>query len=115
MNTMRDGTTRERVTTGTHRSHDDLLVSSQWVTDHLSDPGLRVVEVDVSSAAYEDWHIDGAVLWNVYSDLKDSRYRLVPSAALESLLVRSGIEPESTVVFYGYAPALGLWLMTLLA
>jgi 3-mercaptopyruvate sulfurtransferase SseA len=72
-----------------------------------------VVEVDVSPAAYNDWHIDGAVLWNVYADLKDSDYRTVGIAALEKLVARSGIGPDSTVVFYGYAPALGLWLMKL--
>jgi thiosulfate/3-mercaptopyruvate sulfurtransferase len=72
-----------------------------------------VVEVDVSPAAYEDWHIEGAVLWNIYQDLKDADYRLVNADALERLLSRSGITPDSTVVFYGYAPALGFWLMTL--
>ncbi|HYB47594.1 MAG TPA: rhodanese-like domain-containing protein, partial [Streptosporangiaceae bacterium] len=80
---------------------------------HLNDPDLRVVEADVSRAAYDDWHIDGAVLWNVYSDVKDPDYRTVGPAALERLVARSGIGPDSTVVFYGYAPALGLWLMKL--
>jgi thiosulfate/3-mercaptopyruvate sulfurtransferase len=72
-----------------------------------------VVEVDVSLAAYGEWHIDGAVLWNVYRDLKDAEYRTVDAAATGRLLARSGIGPESTVVFYGYAPALGFWLMKL--
>ena len=76
-------------------------------------PIVRVVEVDVSPAAYDDWHIDGAVLWNVYTDLKDADYRTVGTAALERLVARSGIGPDSTVVFYGYAPAVGLWLMKL--
>jgi thiosulfate/3-mercaptopyruvate sulfurtransferase len=90
------------------------LVGAEWLASHLEDAAVRVVEVDVSSAAYDEWHIDGAVLWNVYSDLKDPEYHLACPAALEELLARSGIEPESTVVFYGYAPALGLWLLTLL-
>jgi thiosulfate/3-mercaptopyruvate sulfurtransferase len=72
-----------------------------------------VVEVDVSPAAYHDWHIDGAVLWNVYQDLKDADYRLAGTTALNRLVDRSGIGPDSTVVFYGYAPAMGLWLMEL--
>ena len=80
---------------------------------HLSDPRVRVVEVDVSPAAYNDWHIDGATLWNVYADLKDADYHLVDTAALERLVTSLGIEPDSTVVCYGYAPALGLWLMKL--
>ena len=75
---------------------------------HLPDPAVRVVEVDVSPAAYNDGHIDGAVLWNIYADLKDADYRLVDYAALERLLARSGIGPDSTVVFYGYAAGAGI-------
>jgi thiosulfate/3-mercaptopyruvate sulfurtransferase len=91
----------------------DVLVEAGWLRDHLTDPRVRVVEVDVSPANYRDWHIDGAVLWNVYADLKDGDYRLVDAAALERLAARTGIDPDSTVVFYGYAPALALWLMKL--
>jgi hypothetical protein len=28
-----------------------------------------------SPAAYNEWHIDGAVLWNICQDLKDPGYR----------------------------------------
>ncbi len=103
-------TTAARPGSGTR---DGALVDPQWLEAHLNDPRVRVVEVDVSPAAYDDWHIDGAVLWNVYGDLKDDGYRTVGTAALERLVARSGIGPDSTVVFYGYAPALGLWLMKL--
>jgi thiosulfate/3-mercaptopyruvate sulfurtransferase len=89
------------------------LASPEWLAAHLDDADVRVVEVDVSPVAYRDWHIDGAVLWDVYQDLKDADYRLVETAALERLLARSGIRPETTVVFYGYAPAIGFWLMRL--
>src|SRR6266851_8861306 len=92
---------------------EGVLVDPEWLQAHLSDPRVRVVEVDVSTAAYDDWHIDGAVLWNIYADLKDADYRLAGTAALERLVACSGIGPDSTVVFYGYAPALGLWLMKL--
>jgi thiosulfate/3-mercaptopyruvate sulfurtransferase len=91
----------------------EVLASRQWLAAHLQDPLVRVIEVDVSPAAYNDWHIDGAVLWNVYGDLKDGSYHTAGTEALQRLITRSGIGPESTVVFYGYAPALGLWLMRL--
>jgi thiosulfate/3-mercaptopyruvate sulfurtransferase len=94
-------------------ARSEVLVAPQWLDEHLHDPALRVVEVDVSPAAFDAGHIEGAVLWNVYSDLKDSNYQLADSAAIEDLLARSGIGPDSTVVFYGYAPAMGLWLMKL--
>ncbi|WP_164520374.1 sulfurtransferase [Specibacter cremeus] len=90
-----------------------MLIEPVWLANHLYDPAVRVVEVDVSATAYDQWHIDGAVLWNVYADLKDDRYRPVGSHTLERLLARSGIGPDSTVVFYGYAPALGYWLLKL--
>jgi len=90
-----------------------VLVDPGWLAEHLDDADLRVVEVDVNPAAYDNWHIDGAVLWNIYSDLRDGDYRTVDTAALERLVTCSGIGPDSTVVFYGYAPALGLWLMKL--
>ena len=104
-------------TGGIHASARPPATRCWWIPNGCrptyADPHVRVVEVDVSPAAYDDWHIDGAVLWNVYADLKDADYRLVDTAALERLVARSGIGPDSTVVFYGYAPALGLWLMKL--
>jgi thiosulfate/3-mercaptopyruvate sulfurtransferase len=93
--------------------HGSALVDPAWLAAHLTDPSVRVVEVDVSRAAHDQWHIDGAVLWNVYSELKDAQYRSVDVAAIEQLFSRSGITPDMTVVFYGYAPALGVWLMKL--
>jgi thiosulfate/3-mercaptopyruvate sulfurtransferase len=93
--------------------HADALVEPEWLESHLGDPALRVVEVDVSPAAYREGHVPGAVLWNVYKDLKDSDYRPVGREAVERLLQASGITRESVVVFYGYAPAMGFWLMKL--
>jgi thiosulfate/3-mercaptopyruvate sulfurtransferase len=90
-----------------------VLVSPEWLEAHLDDPAIRIVEVDVSPARHDERHIPGAVLWNVYRDLKDASYRLVDAAVLERLLSGSGVSPDSTVVFYGYAPAMGFWLMKL--
>jgi len=101
------------MTTATSTVDRAVLVDPDWLAGHLSDPDVRVVEVDVSPTAYDDWHIDGAVLWNIYSDLKNPDYQLVDTLALEGLLARCGITPDSTVVLYGYGPALGFWLMTL--
>jgi thiosulfate/3-mercaptopyruvate sulfurtransferase len=95
------------------RSVGEVLVDPSWLEDHLGDAKVCLVEVDVSPANYDEWHIDGAVLWNIYRDLKDVNYRLVDTPAIEQLLARSGITPDSTVVFYGYAPAMGYWLMSL--
>src|SRR5215472_4986060 len=62
------------------------LVDRHWLDEHLLDPQVRIVEVDVSPAAYNDWHIDGAVLWNIYADLKDAAYRTAGLDALQRLV-----------------------------
>jgi len=94
-------------------AHPDALVSADWLVAHLDDPGVRVVEVDVSPKSYEEGHIPGAVFWDIYKALKDPKYRLVDGKAFETILSASGISPSTKVVFYGYGPVLGYWLMKL--
>lgn len=100
-------------------AHPDALVDTRWVADHLRDPAVRVVEVDVNRGAYDAGHVPGAALWVVYEDLlgPDQRLRDDP-AEVAALLARSGIAPDATVVFYSGAvnanmPAtFGYWLLT---
>lgn len=83
-------------------AHPGVLVSTQWLNDHLNDPNVRVVEVDVDTAAYESGHILGAVSWSWKTDLSDAvRRDITPWYQFESLLTRSGIEPQTTIVIYG--------------
>jgi thiosulfate/3-mercaptopyruvate sulfurtransferase len=86
-------------------------IAAAWLAARVREPNVRVVEVDVSRAAYDAGHIPDAVLWNAYADLRDSDYRPIGRPELERLLSRSGITPETTLVFYGYGAALGFWLM----
>ncbi len=87
------------------------LVDADWLEAHLDDPAVVVVEVDVSPAAHEAGHIPGAVLWDIYTDLKDGDYQLRSLPSMQELVRRSGIHADTTVVFYGYGPAIGVWLM----
>ncbi len=89
----------------------ELAVDPDWIAAHLDDPTVRVIEVDVSAAAYAEGHIPGAVLWNAYGDLRHPDYTPIDQADLESLLSKSGVSPEMTVVFYGYGQYLGFWLL----
>ena len=78
------------------------LVSAQWVTDHGGDANVRLIEVDVDTAAYEQGHIAGAVSWNWQTQLQQSVQRdLISSSELETLLGESGIDNDTTVVLYG--------------
>jgi len=89
----------------------DARVDVAWIAAHLDDPAVRLVEIDVSAAAYKAGHIPGAVLWNAYTDLRHADYRPLSTAELQELLRKSGVAPDTTVVFYGYGAHLGYWLL----
>ncbi len=46
-----------------------VLVSTDWVEQHKSDPNLAIVEVDVDTAAYSEGHVPGALGWNWQTQL----------------------------------------------
>ncbi|HZU70819.1 MAG TPA: sulfurtransferase [Ktedonobacteraceae bacterium] len=88
-----------------------VFAQPTWLAEHLDDPDVCVVEVDVSRAAYEQGHIPGAILWNAYTDLHHAEdYRPLKRSEFEELLRRSGFTPDTIIVFYGYGPYLGFWL-----
>jgi len=79
-----------------------VLVSTDWVAQHATDAGVRVVEVDVDTSAYDQGHIPGAVGWNWTTQLCDTLVRdIVPVKALEDLLGAAGIDNKTTIVLYG--------------
>ncbi|MGC8968610.1 MAG: sulfurtransferase [Thermus sp.] len=41
-------------------AHPEVLVSTEWVEEHLKDPRVRVLEVDEDILLYETGHIPGA-------------------------------------------------------
>jgi thiosulfate/3-mercaptopyruvate sulfurtransferase len=87
------------------------LVAAHWVASRLDDPAVRVVEVDVSPATYDQGHIPGAILWNAYADLRHPDYTTIGTRELEQLFGRTGLRPSTTLAFYGYAAHLGYWLV----
>jgi len=82
--------------------HPEVLVSTDWVADHLNDPQVKLVEVDVDTEAYDQGHIKGAVGWNWTTQLNDAvRRDILSQADFEKLMSQSGIKPEDTLVLYG--------------
>jgi thiosulfate/3-mercaptopyruvate sulfurtransferase len=82
--------------------HGDALVDADWVTAHIDDPKVRLIEVDEDTTAYERGHIPNAVGWNWFSDMHDPvRRDYVDQAGLTSLLQRAGVDADMTVVLYG--------------
>jgi thiosulfate/3-mercaptopyruvate sulfurtransferase len=84
------------------QTESKVLVSTSWVAEHLSDPEVRIVEVDVDTKAYNEGHIPGAVGWDWSRELCDTLQRdIIPRQKFEQLMGRSGISNDTTVILYG--------------
>ncbi len=97
-------------------AHPETVVSTDWVAEHLNDPAVRLVEVDVDTAAYDQGHIPGAVSLNWKTELQDQVTRdIVDQRQLEELLGRRGIGNDTTIVLYGdnnnWFGAYAFWLL----
>jgi thiosulfate/3-mercaptopyruvate sulfurtransferase len=83
-------------------AHPEVLVSTQWVADHLADPDVRILESDEDVLLYETGHIPGAVKIDWVADLNDPLIRdYVGRERFQRLLRSKGINDGTTVVFYG--------------
>ena len=79
-----------------------VLVTTEWLADHLGDDNLVVAEVDEDPGLYDDGHIPGAVKLHWREDLQDPVERdLVEKDEFEELLGTRGIANDTTVVLYG--------------
>jgi thiosulfate/3-mercaptopyruvate sulfurtransferase len=82
--------------------HPEVLVSTDWVADHLSDPAVRLVESNEDTLLYASGHVPGAVHVDWTADLNDQvRRDYISRDGFDALASRIGITPETTVVFYG--------------
>ena len=80
----------------------EALVNTDWVEAHADDPSVRLVEVDVNTAAYDEGHIPGAIAWAWNSQLCDTvRRDILSPSQFEQLMLDSGIGNNTTVVLYG--------------
>jgi thiosulfate/3-mercaptopyruvate sulfurtransferase len=83
-------------------AHPEVLVSTEWVAEHLNDPKVRLVESNEDILLYDTGHIPGAVKIDWVTDLNDSLRRdYVDRDAFQKLLRAKGINQDTTVVFYG--------------
>jgi thiosulfate/3-mercaptopyruvate sulfurtransferase len=99
-------------------AHPEVLVETDWVQAHLGQPGVKVVEIDVDTQAYDAGHIPGAVGFNWRTQLQDQLGRdILGKEAFERLLGGAGISPQDTVILYGdhnnWFAANGFWLFKL--
>jgi len=83
-------------------AHPEVLVTADWVEQHINDTSVRIVESDEDVLLYNMGHISGAVKIDWLGDLQDQFIRdyVIPEK-FALICERSGITPATTVVFYG--------------
>lgn len=96
----------------------ERLVSTEWLEQHLGEPGLVVVESDEDVLLYETGHIPGAVKVDWHTELNDPVVRdYLDGEGFAQLLSRKGIARDDTVVIYGdksnWWAAYALWVFSL--
>jgi thiosulfate/3-mercaptopyruvate sulfurtransferase len=79
-----------------------VLVTTDWLAEHLGDANLVVAEVDENPDLYEEGHIPGAVKLHWRDDLQDPVERdIVDKETFERVLGERGIGNETSVILYG--------------
>jgi thiosulfate/3-mercaptopyruvate sulfurtransferase len=80
----------------------DVLVSTDWVAEHLEDDSIRIVEVDENPALYAEAHIPGAIGFDWKNDLQDQVKRdFLGPEDFGRLFGERGISNDHTIVLYG--------------
>ena len=83
-------------------AHPEVLVSTEWLQNHLHQDGLVIVESDEDVLLYQTGHIPGAVKIDWHTDLNDPVTRdYLDGEAFAKLLSSKGIARDTTVVIYG--------------
>jgi thiosulfate/3-mercaptopyruvate sulfurtransferase len=83
-------------------AHPEVLVSTDWVAQHATDPGVRIIESNEDVLLFDTGHIPGAVHIDWHADLNDPLIRdYISTEAFAALASRWGITPDTTTVFYG--------------
>jgi thiosulfate/3-mercaptopyruvate sulfurtransferase len=83
-------------------AHPEVLVSTDWVEEHLNDPAVRLIESNEDTLLYSSGHIPGAVHVDWTSDLNDQLRRdYITKDGFEQLMSRIGATRDTTVIFYG--------------
>lgn len=98
-------------------ANSHFLVESSWLSEHLNDPGLRILDVR-KKTDYEQGHIPNAIHLDraeVSAVVKGVRGMLAPIEEVGRVLGKKGINKQSKVIIYdnttGPAAARVFWIL----
>ncbi len=83
-------------------AHPEVLVSTDWVLDHINDDTIRILEVDEDVLLYDTGHIPNSQKIDWLIDLwDDPRREFIQPEQLANLFERLGISNSNTIILYG--------------
>ena len=99
-------------------AHPEILVSTEWVAEHLDDDDVVIMESDEDVLLYDTGHVPGAVKIDWVDDLNDPVTRdYVEAEAMQELLRERGVNEGDTIVLYGdkdnWWATYALWVLRL--
>ena len=99
---VRDVEGIQGVEMSTGYARPEALTTTAWVAEHLDDPSVKLIEVDVDTTSYDKGHVPGAIGWNWQTDLQDRVVRdVIDPRSFAELCRRSGVNNDDTVIIYG--------------
>jgi len=82
--------------------HPEVLVSTDWVEQHVGDANVKVFECDEDVLLYDTGHVAGAQKLDWVEDLNDKLTRdYLTQTGLQALLRKKGVNEGDTLVLYG--------------
>ena len=83
-------------------AHPEVLVSTDWVAEHLNDPNVRIIEVNEDILLYDTGHVPNAVKIDWQAHLNEPvRREFIGTEDFSKLMDSIGVKNDTTVVFYG--------------
>src|SRR5947207_5026752 len=83
-------------------AHPETLVSTDWIAQHVTDPKVRIVEVDVDTKSYDEGHVPNSIAWAWNTQLADTvRRDILSQQQFEELMSNSGVSRDTTLIIHG--------------
>ena len=82
----------------------DMLVSTDWLAEHLNDPNVIIIHFARYRGDYDRAHIPGARFLRtnqLVSDNQETTFELPPAADLQKALESIGVGDKGRIIIYG--------------
>lgn len=88
----------------TPKLRTDMLVSTDWLAEHVKDPNVIVLQFSRYRAEFDRGHIPGARFLGsneLIDNNKETTFELPPVAELKKTLEKVGVTDKSRIILYG--------------